>query len=331
MGPKKGAKKAEALAPQSTGEAPKHEDVKNEDVPKQEEPEQKQSAGAKSGEKRKKATASDDPAKAPRRSGRGAPKAQPSKQQLLKFLLSEPASVLCRPDDEAEDMKNRGDIRTYSTSVLTPFEELTCAVILSRPISHRLGLRTIRTILNPPYNFTSAKAVQDAGNEKHIQAVWDARTQHKEKTAGEIGMIADVVLEKFTADGDKNGTQLERVRTECNKDVEKEREMLKSNIKGLGRTGLDIFFRRVQWQWEAGYPFVDGRSAQSLHKLGLPDEGEELHKLIEQHWEKLETKQLAGEDEKAKKRRALVIVLERATGADLEGKSEAVLEAAATG
>merc|ERR1712113_1117034 len=106
MGPKKGAKKAEALAPQSTGEAPKHEDVKNEDVPKQEEPEQKQSAGAKSGEKRKKATASDDPAKAPRRSGRGAPKAQPSKQQLLKFLLSEPASVLCRPDDETEDMKN---------------------------------------------------------------------------------------------------------------------------------------------------------------------------------------------------------------------------------
>ncbi|KAI7481195.1 hypothetical protein KC357_g3873 [Hortaea werneckii] len=331
MGPKKGAKKAEALAPQSTGEAAKHEEVKNEDVPKQEEPEQKHPADAKPGEKRKKANASDDPAKAPRRSARGAPKAQPSKQQLLKFLLSEPASVLCRPDDETEDMKSHGDIRTYSTSVLTPFEELTCAVILSRPISHRLGLRTIRTILNPPYNFTSAKAVQDAGNEKHIQAVWDARTQHKEKTAGEIGMIADVVLEKFTADGDKNGTQLERVRTECNKDVEKEREMLKSNIKGLGRTGLDIFFRRVQWQWEAGYPFVDGRSAQSLYKLGLPDEGEELHKLIEQHWEKLETKQLAGEDEKAKKRRALVIVLERATGADLEGKSEAVVEAAATG
>ncbi|RMY77921.1 hypothetical protein D0863_01020 [Hortaea werneckii] len=331
MGPKKGAKKAGAVTPQSTSEAPKSEEVKTEDAPKQEEREQKQPADAKSGEKRKKTDASDEPAKAPRRSGRGAPKAQPSKQQLLSFLLSDSASVLCRPDDETEDMKNRGDIRTYSTSVLTPFEELTCAVILSRPISHRLGLRTIRTILNPPYNFTSAKAVQDAGSEKHIQAVWDARTQHKEKTAGEIGMIADVVLEKFTAEGDKEGTRLEKVRTECNKDIEKERELLKSNIKGLGRTGLDIFFRRVQWQWDAGYPFVDGKSAQSLYKLGLPDEGEELHKLIEQHWEKLETKQLAGEDEKAKKRRAFVIVLERATGADLEGKSEAVVEAAATG
>ncbi|KAI6861109.1 hypothetical protein KC343_g12901 [Hortaea werneckii] len=331
MGPKKGAKKAGAVTPQSTSEASKSEEVKTEDAPKQEEREQKQPADAKSGEKRKKTDASDEPAKAPRRSGRGAPKAQPSKQQLLSFLLSDSASVLCRPDDETEDMKNRGDIRTYSTSVLTPFEELTCAVILSRPISHRLGLRTIRTILNPPYNFTSAKAVQDAGSEKHIQAVWDARTQHKEKTAGEIGMIADVVLEKFTAEGDKEGTRLEKVRTECNKDIEKERELLKSNIKGLGRTGLDIFFRRVQWQWDAGYPFVDGKSAQSLYKLGLPDEGEELHKLIEQHWEKLETKQLAGEDERAKKRRAFVIVLERATGADLEGKSEAVVEAAATG
>merc|ERR1712070_27502 len=331
MGPKKGAKKAGAVTPQAASEAPKAEEVKTEDATKQDETGQKDSVHAKSGEKRKTTNAPDDPAKAPRRSGRGAPKAQPSKQQLLSFLLSDSASVLCRPDDETEDMKNRGDIRTYSTSVLTPFEELTCAVILSRPISHRLGLRTIRTILNPPYNFTSAKAVQDAGNEKHIQAVWDARTQHKEKTAGEIGMIADVVLEKFTAEGDKAGTRLEKVRTECNKDIEKERELLKSNIKGLGRTGLDIFFRRVQWQWDAGYPFVDGKSAQSLYKLGLPDEGEELHKLIEQHWEKLETKQLAGEDEKAKKRRALVIVLERATGADLEGKSEAVVEAAATG
>ena len=331
MGPKKGAKKAGAVTPLSTSEAPKSEAVKTEDAPKQEEPEQKHSADAKSGEKRKKTDATDEPTKAPRRSGRGAPKAQPSKQQLLNFLLSDSASALCRPDDETEDMKNRGDIRTYSTSVLTPFEELTCAVILSRPISHRLGLRTIRTILNPPYNFTSAQAVQDAGSEKHSQAVWDARTQHKEKTAGEIGMIADVVLEKFTAEGDKEGTRLGKVRTECNKDVEKEREMLKSNIKGLGRTGLDIFFRRVQWQWDAGYPFVDGKSAQSLYKLGLPDEGEELHKLIEQHWEKLERKQFAGEDEKAKKRRAFVIVLERATGADLEGKSEAVVEAAATG
>ncbi|TKA27401.1 hypothetical protein B0A50_05013 [Salinomyces thailandicus] len=327
MAPKKGSKKgpSKASAPAAKTEA-KQENAPNE----QKEEEEKPMTNAKAGDKRKKATTTtDSPQKEPRRSGRGAPKAQPSQQQLLNFMLSTAAEDLCRPDDETADIQTRGNIRTYSSSVLNPFEELLSAVILSRPISHRLGLRSIRTVLNDPYNFTNAQAVKDAGDEKHVKAMWDARTQHKEKTAGEIGQIADVVLSKFTGENDSEGTKLERVRTECNRDVEKEREMLKNNIKGLGKTGLDIFFRRVQWVWDAGFPFIDGRTAQSLHKLGLPDQGEELSKLIEQHWVNLETKHLAGDDDAGKKRRALVTVLERATGSDLEGKNEALLEAAA--
>lgn len=197
MAPKKGAKKAQVNATPS-GNTSKTEDAKPEKT--------KQDEGAKSqetGSKRKKNVSSDDPQKAPRRSGRGGPKVQPSKQQLLNFMLSPKAEALCRPDDETEDIEKRGDIKTYSSSVFNPFEELLSAVILSRPISHRLGLRTIRTILNDPYNFTSAQNVKDAGKEKHIQAVWDARTQHKEKTAGEIGQIADVVLDMFTSENDK--------------------------------------------------------------------------------------------------------------------------------
>lgn len=275
--------------------------------------------------KRKKATETDEPQKAPRRSGRTATKSQPTQSQLLTYLLTNDATELCRPADESTDLEKRGKkTRTYASSPLNPFEELLSAVILSRPISHMLGLRTIRTILNDPYNFTSAKAVKDAGSERVQQAIYDARTQHKDKTAQEIGLIADVVMEKFTTAGDKEGTQLQKVRDESDRDIDEEREML-SQVKGLGKTGLEIYFRRVQWLWEEAFPFVDGKSALGLRKMGLPVEGEELVKALE----KVDVGQLEGKDKAQKRRRAFVMVLERVTGADLEGKLDAVTEAAA--
>ncbi|KAK5125031.1 hypothetical protein LTR85_001222 [Meristemomyces frigidus] len=335
MAPKKGAakKKAVATAPKPANEAPKQE-VEAQETNPVEEPAvtngdvKDAKLAEKPTKKRKKAANSGEPQKAARRSGRGATKSQPSQRQLLNYMLSTDAEELCRPDDENVAIKKRGDIRTYSSSVLNPFEELLCAVVLSRPISHRLGLRSIRTILNEPYNFTSAKAVQDAGSEKHHQALWDARTQHKAKTAEEIGHVADVVLSKFTAAGDKEGTQMQRARDDCGQDVSNERQYLKDSIKGLGKTGLDIFFRRVQWLWTELYPFIDDRTSQALHKLGLPEDVEELPAAIDEHWEGLDTTHVAGDDEAAKKRRAFVTILERATGSDLEGRSEALVQAA---
>lgn len=280
--------------------------------------------------KRKTPSASDEPQKSARRSGRSAAKSQPSREQLLSFMLSKDAEELCRPEDESEDIKTRGGgIKTYSSSVMSPFEELLCAVILSRPISHRLGLRSIRTILNDPYNFSTPKAIQAAGQEKCHQALWDARTQHKAKTAEQIGSIADVVLGKFTAKDDTDGTQMRKLLDDCDGDVEKALDTLKDSIKGLGATGLNIFLRRVQWLWEKGFPYVDDRTSLSLRKLGLPEEAEDLRKVVEQHWGKLQKKGLAGEGDAQKRRRAFVVILERAVGADLEGKVDELAAAAA--
>ncbi|GAB7366455.1 hypothetical protein MBLNU230_g8251t1 [Neophaeotheca triangularis] len=335
MAPKKRSTKASAAKSKDEGQ-PKQEDDPKTDTAragseaKQQAPpandEAKPDADTKtSPSKRKKATKPSSPQKAPRRSGRSATKAQPTRDQLLTYLLTPSASTLCRPADESNDLSTRGpETRTYSTSTLNPFEELLSAVILSRPISHMLGLRTIRTILNAPYDFSSAKKVQDAGSEKRHQAVYDARTQHKDKTAQEMGMIADVVLEMFTTPDDKEGARLQKVRDDCSRDVDAEREMLKSKIKGLGKTGLEIFFRRVQWLWLEAFPFVDERSGRALRKLGLPEEPEDLVKALEG----VDVGHLPGEDVAAKRRRAFVTVLERATGADLEGKHDDVAEAA---
>ncbi len=161
------------------------------------------------------------PNKAPRRSGRGASKVTVIDQtKMLQFLISPAATDLCHPKDEIGDLAKHGsNLKTYFNLDLSPFEELVCAVVLSRPISHRLGVRTIRTIFNEPYNFNTPKAIHDAGEEKRHQALWDARTQHKDKTARELGGLADVVLERF-AEGEDD-VSLEKVRTEAEHDVYK--------------------------------------------------------------------------------------------------------------
>ncbi|KAL8738962.1 MAG: hypothetical protein Q9181_000345 [Wetmoreana brouardii] len=315
MSPKK---KSQHPAEQPKAEAPADEGTSKDEVP----PKPKAPVPSK-----RKANTKDGPAKAPRRSARGAPASQPDPLTLIKYLLSPESLDSCRPKDEIEDVQKRGkDLRTYSSSTFSPFEELICAVILSRPISHALGLRSIRTLFNEPHEYTTPKKIRDAGFEPIRKALDEARTQHRQKTAEELVILADAVVD-YLGDGEDD-VSLERVRRECGNDWPKEREMLKSHVKGLGKTGLDIFARRIQAQWPKLYPFADQRTLSGLQKLGLSDTAEELKKLLDEHWINLDVKGFPG-DEDEKKRRVFVQVLERAVGVDLEGNADVVRAEAA--
>ena len=174
---------------------------------------------------KRKAAAKDEPSKAPRRSARGAQKPSIDPVKILQFLLSPSSPDLCRPKDETEDLKTRGSgIKTYSASTFTPFEELISAVILSRPISHALGLRSIRTIFNDPWNFTTVRALRDAGSEGRRKALDEARTQHRQKTAEELGLLAEALVEKLGDNEDDVG--MERVRREGEYNVDKVRDRI---------------------------------------------------------------------------------------------------------
>ena len=276
--------------------------------------------------KKRKAPAPSEPNKAPRRSARSA--APVDAVKILQFLLSPSSLDLCRPKEEIEDVKARGPgIRTYSTSEFTPYEELVCAVILSRPIGHMLGLRSIRTIFNPPYDFTTPKKIREAGNEGCRQALDKARTQHRQKTAEELVLLADAVVDSLGY-GDED-VSLERVREESGHDCGKEREMLRKRVKGLGKTGLDIFGRRIQGVWPKFYPFADQKTLAAAEKMGLPSSAEELREILDENWEQLEVKDIEAKDEEVKKRKAFVRILERAVGADLEGNIDSIKAEAA--
>ena len=170
---------------------------------------------------KRKAAPRNEPSKAPRRSARGAaPSASLDPVKVLRLLLSADSLDFCCPKDETNAVNERGaDLKTYSSSSFSPFEELVSALILSRPISHALGLRSIRTIFNEPYELTSPKRIKEAGIEGCRKALDEARTQHKQKTADELTLLATAVQE-FLGSGEDD-VSLEKVREEAGNDVDK--------------------------------------------------------------------------------------------------------------
>jgi hypothetical protein len=96
--------------------------------------------------------------------------------------------------------------------------------------------------------------------------------RYDERTARMLGESADLLHNRYRGD-------LRRLRDEAQRDGGAERRLLRE-FKGIGDTGVDIFFREVQGEWDELYPFVDGRAAESAARLGLPRDGGELADLI---------------------------------------------------
>ncbi|OCL12782.1 hypothetical protein AOQ84DRAFT_284445, partial [Glonium stellatum] len=226
--------------------------------------------------------------------------------QTISFLLSPAAVDLCRPEYETGDLlRFRENTQTYSTSILNIFEELICAVILSSITSHTLALRTIRTIHNPPYDLTDSKFIRDTGRETIRQALRDAHIPDKEKIAKQIE------LPKCSTTA---------LQIQAGREIKEEYRVLWSSIKGISKAGLDIFSRRIQWQWLEAFSFINNRDRQAVGLLGLSHDVNELVELVWDHWNKLRRVELDD-----RKRRAFVTVLERAEGAELESKTDMVL------
>lgn len=177
-----------------------------------------------------------------------------------------------RPDASA------GGYLSYPNSDLTPFQTLMCAVLLSKPISHRLGLRTIDTLLNKPYYFRKVQDLLDAENEGRRAALWEARTQHKEKTAEQLGNLAQGLVSLC---GEKEADSLKPVldkalgetsdKADAFAVAKQIKTILTGEINGLGPGGVDIFLRRVQSQWHQVFPFADQRTLETAVQFKLID------------------------------------------------------------
>lgn len=356
-------------------EAPKEEEPKK-DEPKDEEmtdapapaaaeeakePEKEKSEPeASAGQKRKSpptsASKEKPPKKEPRQGSRASGRTagggmgkDASSKQILNFLLSSDALPYCYPSDELDAAKSGKFKKCYSLtppSLFTPFEHLITAHLLSKPLSHTLGMRSTRTLLNEPYSFSTPGGMKAAGEKKIWQALEDAKTQHRQKTAAYLAdMAAQYADPKSSEDaGDKGDSdEMLELATQANEGGAKATiEYVKSTVKGMGDTGAQLFCRRVQacegWG-EAIWPYADPKAIDALREVGVKvADAEDLQEMIERDadFDKIgdmglidEKKGVDDKDYEVQTAVEFVTVLERAIGCVLEHKVSELKKAAA--
>jgi hypothetical protein len=256
-----------------------------------------------------------EPRRATKSSSRG--KSAPTQHQLVRFLLSPKSLPLCYPKDELDAPESK-KYSTTSPSDFSPFEHLITASLLSKPLSHTLGMRSTRTLLNPPFSLNTPKVIAEAGEKRVWEALEAARTQHRQKTASYVFQMGQYLAED---------PELEGLKEDPINEVQK--------LKGIGKTGAELFCRSVQCldNWEV-FPFADQRSLEALKELGLNfEDAEDLQELLEKEvdWKQVDDMGLgkvsAGSQEQ--KRVAFVLILERGIGASLEGNIQVVRNEAA--
>ncbi|ETN39958.1 uncharacterized protein HMPREF1541_06185 [Cyphellophora europaea CBS 101466] len=217
-------------------------------------------------------------------------------------------------DDDHDEQKHEL-LLTYPDSHLTPFQNLVAALILSKPLSHRLGMRTINTLLNAPFGLRTVRDLDEAGFEGRRKVMWEARTQHKEKTAAQLGDLVEGVQE--VNGGEEGVEELKGLKKQLEGlevgDAQKKVEEVLSKVKGIGPTGTGIFMRRVQEDWDDVFPYADQRALDTAVQFGLMDDGQGVEKLAEQ---------LDGD------RAKLVKLLDVLVGVQLEKKLDEALEKA---
>lgn len=369
MPPKKAAGAAQAAKAVNKKQAqdkdvPDRTKEEQQSKPEESKSEETEEQDTQAGQKRKTPPASKadklpkkEPRQGSRTSARSAEKsstgagATATSKQMLNFLLSKDSLEYCYPQDELEAARSGKWTKNYSLtppSLFTPFEHLVTAHLLSKPLSHVLGMRSVRTLLNPPYGYSTPEEMTKAGEDQIYQALEQAKTQHRQKTAAQLYEMAEQYAGDTSKDassashGGDSDVMLDLAEAANDGGARATISHLKSTVKGLGDTGGQIFCRRVQacdgWG-EAIWPYADPKAMDALREVGVKiADADELQEMIEQDvdWDKVGDMGLVREKEGVDEQDydvqvavEFVTVLERALGAVLEDKVGPLKKAAA--
>lgn len=86
---------------------------------------------------------------------------------------------------------------------------------------------------------------------RRYDALSKAKTQHKDKTAAQMGKLADEVIEQYAED--ENDTSLAKMHSKIGNDGAELSGLVKQ-FYGMGDTAAEIFQRRMQADWKELYP-----------------------------------------------------------------------------
>lgn len=146
-----------------------------------------------------------------------------------------------------------------------------------------------------------------------LEVLHKAKTLHKDKTAGQLFGIAETCANDYGDDA-----ALDKLREEAEKDVDAEHDLIVKTFKGYGPKTVDIFFRRVQVDWQEVYPFADDSTLEAARQVGLNiKDAQELAEVV---------KDATGADGKAL-REKYGRVVDVVVYLGLEGKTDHAIEA----
>jgi len=151
------------------------------------------------------------------------------------------------------------------------FQTFCLSLLFSARIRASIAINAMRGLLDA--GWTTAGHMARASWEARVRVLGEAGyARFDEKTSTMLAEGSQLLIDDY-------GGDLRRLRNKAQENTLEERRLLQE-IKGLGDTGVDIFFREVQAAWPELRPFADRKSLEGAARLGLPTQAEALSNLV---------------------------------------------------
>lgn len=184
-----------------------------------------------------------------------------SHENIVKQLLA----------DRGRTYANEIGIKVEQNTPAPLFQLLCASILFSARISADIAVAATRALIDS--GWTTADNMAASSWEDRARVLNEAGyARYDERTSSMLGDTAQTVIERYSGD-------LRNLREESDRKPDAERERLKT-MKGIGDTGVDIFFREVQVAWDEIYPFADDRALKSAGAMDLPQKPKALADLV---------------------------------------------------
>jgi hypothetical protein len=185
---------------------------------------------------------------------------KPSKQHIINILLKDYGRLYS---------KELG-ISLHKGTPSALFQWLIASLLFSVRIGSSIAVEAAQSLNKRGWK-TAQRMAQSTGKQR-VQALHEAGySRYQEKTATMLGDTANLLIDQY-------GGDIRKLRQTARNRPDEERRLLKE-CKGLGNTGVDIFFREMQVNWKELAPFADKRALRTAKKLKLGHQTKDLAKL----------------------------------------------------
>jgi hypothetical protein len=149
---------------------------------------------------------------------------------------------------------------------------LVLSLLLSTRISSDLAVATARELFSAGWRTPSR--LRESTWQQRVDALGrGGYRRYDESTATRLDDAAALLLDRWKGD-------LRHLRVEAGGDAARISTLLQE-FDGIGPTGASIFLREAQQVWPSVRPFADQLVLKGARAAGLPDDAEELARLVE--------------------------------------------------